>query len=289
MLWIALTIAFVAILAGGAVSIAWFSMHPPRLRIRHTPERFGAKFEEVTFCSGDGTRLEGWWIPAAKPRAALVLCHGMAAHREQMLPWAVWLWKAGFSLLLFDFRSMGMSGGNLCTMGLREPDDVIAAVDHIAARRDAAGLPIGGLGFSMGGVALMLATAREPRIRAISTLGSYTSLETAITQRCRRHFGRLGPVVEKPARRLGARWFPGDPASVDCLRAVASFGDRPVLFATGLRDPIVLPSNAEDLYAAASGAKELLKLPNTAHDYPRDADGELYEARVLAFFCESFK
>jgi alpha-beta hydrolase superfamily lysophospholipase len=284
MIWLVLPIALVGVLAIGAVVIAWFSMHPPRYRIRETPASFGAAFEDVRFTSADGTRLVGWWAPAPNPRAVLILCHGMSAHRGQLLPWAEWFWKAGYSLLLFDFRALGESGGDLCTMGLQEPDDVLAAVDYVKSRPDGRDLPLGALGFSMGGVAVMLAAARDERIEAISTLGSYTGLDRAIAQRCRRHFGPLGPVVERPARKLGARWFPGDPLAVDCLAAVKKVAPRPCLFVNGMKDPIVPPINAEDLYAASAEPKELLLLPHTPHDYPHPKDQSVYEEKVLTFF-----
>jgi uncharacterized protein len=277
----------VAVLAAGAAAIAYFSTHPPRCRIRRTPADIGADFEEVTFPSADGTGLSGWWIPAARPRAVLLLCHGMSAHREQLLPWASWLREAGFSLLLFDFRAMGQSEGDLCTMGLFEPEDVVGAVDYLKSRPDARELPLGALGFSMGGVSIMIAAARDERIEAISTLGSYTGLDRAIAQRCRRHFGPLGPVVEKPARKLGAKWFPGDPLEVDCLAAVRKLGRRPSLFANGTKDPIVPPRHAEDLLEAASGPKEIVLLPHTAHSYPAVQDRQSYEDAVLGFFCRT--
>ena len=143
MIWAAIAFLILAILAAGAVSIAWFSIHPPRLAIRKTPASFGAAFEEIEFLSRDGTRLSGWWVPAENPRAVLILCHGMASNRQQMLPWAEWLWKDGFSLLLFDFRAMGKSEGRYCTMGLNEPEDILGAVDYVKSREDSANLPLG--------------------------------------------------------------------------------------------------------------------------------------------------
>lgn len=275
----------IAVLAAGAYAIAYFSMHPPRMRIRRTPDSFGADFEDVRFDSADGTPLSGWWVPASEPRGVLILCHGMSAHREQLLPWASWLWKAGFSLFLFDFRATGTSGGNLSTLGLQEMEDVIGAVDYVKNREP--DQPLGALGFSMGGVAIMLAAAQDPRIEAISTLGSYTCLDSAISQRCRRHFGPFGPVVEGPARKLGAKWFPGDPLSVDCVAAVGLLGDRPALFANGMKDPVVLPWNAEKLVATAPRSESVLLLPNTAHDYPHKSDLPQYKERIVRFFSRS--
>src|SRR5437870_5782538 len=122
------------VIAGGAWAVAWFSIHPFRVRGRGTPADFGPAFEAIEFQSRDGTRLSGWLVPAQCPAAILILAHGMAADRSQMLPWAERLWAAGYTLILFDFRALGRSGGNLCTMGLMEAEDLLAAVDYIEER-----------------------------------------------------------------------------------------------------------------------------------------------------------
>jgi uncharacterized protein len=268
------------ILGVGALAIAWFSTHPPRGRLRRSPATFGAAYEDVEFPSRDGTLLSAWLIPTADARGVLVLCHGMSADRSEMLPWAEWLWKAGYTLLLFDFRALGRSGGDLCTMGLYEPEDVKGAVDYLEQRSMG---PVGLLGFSMGGVAGIIAAAEDTRIRCIISHGAYADLDRAIAQRCRRHFGPLGPVVEWPARRIGQRWFPTTSDAVSPLREIRRISPRPVLLLNGVYDPIVLPANAADMHAAACSPKDLWILPSSRHGYPNSKDEEEYQERVLAF------
>ena len=88
-------------LAAGSTLLAYLATHPLRKEISQTPEQFGATYSEIRFPSRDGVVLEGWFVPAPDtPRGAIVLCHGMSANREEMLPWAERLWQEGFSLLL---------------------------------------------------------------------------------------------------------------------------------------------------------------------------------------------
>src|SRR5205085_107593 len=103
-------------------------------------------------------------------------------------------------------------------------------------------------------------------------------------QRCRRHFGWLGPAVEHPARWIGKRWFPAASAdAVSCLRAIGRIAPRPVLLLNGARDPIVLPASARDLYGAAQQPKSLCILPRSSHGYPHAAEQSAYRETVLRF------
>lgn len=290
LVWItALLVAACGALLLGAVVIAWFSMHPIRSRkFRKTPASFSAPFEEIEFPSRDGTPLSGWLIPAENARAVLLLCHGMSADRTQMLPWAEWLWKEGYTLLLFDFRALGKSGGNLCTMGLYEPGDIQGALDYLETREDTGKLPAAIMGFSMGGVAAIIAAADDTRIRAVVSHGAYSDLNRAISQRCRKHFGYAGPLVEAVSRRIGQRWFPASSEEVSPIRAIGRIAPRPILLLNGIHDRIVLPANAEEMYSTAGEQAELCILQNSPHDYPNKADLNIYKKVIIDFFNRSF-
>jgi fermentation-respiration switch protein FrsA (DUF1100 family) len=277
--------AAIVFVAASAWAVAWFSMHPPRVRRRHpdTPASIDLPFEDLCFLSRDGTPLSGWLIPHTDARAVLLLCHGMQADRAQMLQWVPWLHEVGYALLLFDFRRLGRSGGDLCTMGLREPDDALAAVDWLQGRPDMAGMPVGLLGFSMGGVAGLLAAARDERIRCVVSHGAYATLDEAITQRCRKHFGPFARPVEWGARTMGAMWFPRGVDEVAALMEVHRIPPRPLLLLNGRHDRIVPPHNAERMAAAVGGSCETWILPNSAHDYPAPTDEQEYRRRVLLF------
>ena len=105
----------------------------PRTSPTTDPGRlYGWAFERVTFPAAvDGTRIAGWWIPAAGgesdrtlilcpgatggPAAVLALVHGRPASADQ-LP-APGLVADGYNVLTFDFRGHGGSGGHLVSYG----------------------------------------------------------------------------------------------------------------------------------------------------------------------------
>lgn len=277
----------------GICVLAWFATHPPRKRIKGTPAQFGATYEEVVFPSLDGTMLAGWFIPArseapsAPARGVVILCHGMMANRGEALPWAERLWTEGFALLLFDFRAMGHSEGELCTAGYHEQQDLRGAVKYLEARPDMAAVPMGVFGFSMGGATAILAAADEERIQAVATHGAFATLPSAITQRCRRHFGPLAPVVSWGACLLATRWFPVSPALVSPVSAVSRLTPRPLMLIHGSRDRVVNPADAHALHDAAGHPKVLQVLPRSGHRRIHKSLRNETRESVVRFFCEN--
>ncbi len=65
--------------------------------------------EDVTFRATDGINLKGWFLPQANSTRAVVLLHGVAASRLQMLQRALWLHDLGYNVFLYDARGCGES------------------------------------------------------------------------------------------------------------------------------------------------------------------------------------
>ena len=274
----------------GSYVIAYLATFPPRRRLKKTPEKFGATYHDIQFPSRDGMLLSGWFVPSSEPtpQGVIVLCHGMMAHRGEMLPWAETLWNSGFSLLMFDFRAVAESEGDKCTAGCFEPQDLRGAVDYIESRPDCANLPIGVFGFSMGGATAIMAAAEDLRFQAIATHGAYATLSGAIRQRCKHHFGPFAPIAERIMMRLGDRkdWFAAAPSTVVPLNAVSRLASRPLLILHGERDRIIPAIHAHTLFAAATGPKQLHLMPRSHHKrIYRKIRSQAHE-RVVQFFCE---
>ena len=128
-----------------------------------------AKAEDVTFRSTDGIRLKGWLFRGTPNRAPVVVCHDLGESKNAVINLAIALNEAGFTLLAFDFRGHGASGGDVSTLGVHEVRDVLGAIDFVAdlpkdsvdARR------IGIFGAGMGAHAAVLAAAERPALRVL--------------------------------------------------------------------------------------------------------------------------
>ncbi|MCC6727789.1 MAG: alpha/beta fold hydrolase [Chthonomonadales bacterium] len=275
-----------ALLAAGSFALAYFGTHPVRLPLWRSPAGEGMPSEDVEFASRDGLRLSGWFVPARGARAVVVLCHGHPFNRCEMLFWARMLWPR-YHLLLFDFRAMGRSGGNTCTIGHEETRDLIGAVDYLARRPETRGLPVGVVGLSMGGAAALMAAAEDPRIRAVATHGAYARLDRAIAQRGRVVLGPLGPALSRPATLVGRRWLGVDPCDVAPVKAIERIAPRPVLLMHGERDRIISPEDGRLLARAGGPTAELWEVPGSGHQRVAPGARAEYSRRLNAFLVRA--
>ena len=141
--------------------VAYKMVKPPRFIGDWTPKDLGFDYEEVTFESGDGLKLSGWWIDNGSEKTVIPL-HGYTRSRWDdvyMKPVTEFLLKEGYNVLTFDFRAHGKSEGNYTTVGDREIEDVRGAVRWLVENHPEGAKRIGLVGFSMGAVLTIRALA----------------------------------------------------------------------------------------------------------------------------------
>jgi fermentation-respiration switch protein FrsA (DUF1100 family) len=105
-----------------------------------TPASLGLEAEVVRIASGPGVQLHAWFFPRPRPLASMLFCHGNAGNVSHRLENAAHLLRAGFQVLLFDYRGYGHSTGQPSEKGLYE--DAAAAWSALVERVDADGLII---------------------------------------------------------------------------------------------------------------------------------------------------
>ena len=121
---------------------------------------------DVGFDSRTHTTIAAEFFPGER-HATIVLSHGYGDNQVQMLPYADFLHKHGFSILTYDMRNRGRSAGDAVTLGALEQLDLISAVDYLVTRTDVDRDRIGALGVSLGGSTTLLSSAADPRIKAV--------------------------------------------------------------------------------------------------------------------------
>jgi hypothetical protein len=212
------------------------------------PERMPrrAGLEEVQVSASDGTRLHGWFAPAANTggRAPLLIYFGGNAEEVS------WLLDAAprfghWSLLAMNYRGYGRSEGR---PGERELfADALALFDYAAARPDVDAEAIVAMGRSLGsGVAVHLAAERP--LAGVVLVTPFDSV-AAVAQ-------SLYPFV--PVRLLLRHPFD----SLSRAGAVRA----PLLTIAAGRDGVVPPRHAARLHDAWAGPKRWRELADADHD-----------------------
>ena len=130
----------------------------PEREIRQTPRDIGLAYEEVSFTAQDGVVITGWYIPADDEKGVLLFCHGNAGNVSDRLDSIKIFHELGQSVLIFDYRGYGRSGGSISEQGTYR--DAEAAWDYLVRTRHKSSSDIIVFGRSLGG-----AVAAETALR----------------------------------------------------------------------------------------------------------------------------
>ena len=178
-------IMFVFGFVGVSLWSFWLITHPPKIIIGTTPEDYGLKYEGIELKTENGLKLAAWFIPTSNPQlstAAIILIHGYPAEKADLLSLAKVL-SPNYSILLFDLRSFGKSGGNHTTLGKMELLDLEAALNWLEKRLNndlVVGQPsvkIGIFGLSLGEAVAIMKAEDDPRIAAVAAYAPFTDLK----------------------------------------------------------------------------------------------------------------
>jgi len=247
----------------------------------------GIPVQEIQFHASDGVLLSGWLAIASAHAPTIILVHGFKGSRFEMLPYARFLYKGGYNVLLYDSRGSGASAGWGITLGAREPDDVLGAVQYLKGRTDLTAKHFGLLGISLGAGIALMAAAREPAIKATVADSAWVDESAQIE-----HMGNISrPPFTLPL-------LPYEPALVDLLIGAHLADSRPLAVIAQIAPRAVfLIHSADDhnattplagehqLYVAARAPKQQWIAPSGGHVGAIKAHTAEYEQRVLAFFA----
>jgi pimeloyl-ACP methyl ester carboxylesterase len=169
----------------GATAYQVFRQTAPR-RATEAPidfESMMVRAESVRFPSTDGIDLAGWLIRGAPDRAPIVLCHDLGSSKASLVNVALALSRAGFTVLMFDFRAHGDSAGERSSLGVLEKRDVVGAVDFLGTLEGLETKRIGVFGVGMGAHAAVLAAADRPVLRVLVLDGLYPDASYELARR----------------------------------------------------------------------------------------------------------
>ncbi len=212
---------------------------------------------------GDGIDLAAWRGKAeGKRRGTLVYLHGIADNRGSSAGVLPRFLKRGFDVIAFDSRAHGASGGDCCTYGYHEKNDLKQVLDTAAPG------PIGLIGSSLGGAIALQEAAIDPRVTAVVTAEAFSDLRTVATERApfiftRGMIDRAFHIAEKRGRFEVALASP---------MAAAPSVHVPVFVIHGAEDRDTPPAHALRIYDSLAGPKRLLLVPGASHNHSLSGD-----------------
>jgi hypothetical protein len=262
-----------------------------RQPIPKNPKDYGMDFKNIDFRTSDGVKIKGWLIPGSINKLVIMTHVGgltkygsttryksltkLYNKEVEFLKTAKHLHKAGYWILMFDFRNHGESdpdpNNGIAGIGLEEYKDVVAAMDYIEQRKELKGMPIGFVSFCMGANSTIIAMSKETdRFRNVKCLLAIQpiSVEVFVRTYAKKLLTPIGvklilPMVKKFIVWRGAhpleKMSPGE--YVKDLRV-------PTMYVQARNDPWTELSDIQSFYEKTpDNPKEFLWIEDTAHRF----------------------
>jgi len=285
----ALLVIGVALLLG----IGWVgserAIHPKARTYRRQLADFPALHPEpVSFRSRTGATISGELFHGRSTKT-IVLSHGYGDNEVQMLPYAAFLNQADFTVLTYDMRGRGKSGGEAVTVGALEPLDLISAVDYLAARPDIDAQNIGALGLSLGGAVTVIAAAQDRRIKAVVDDSGFSDALSEIGVSFEHFIGLPAFPFAQISVAISELRAGVNIKNVRPVAVVSQIAPRPLLIIHCGADTVVPPSHSQQLFAAAAEPKQLWLLPTGGHIAAITLAPEEYAKRIDDFFKSALR
>ena len=101
----------------------------PKSIIRQTPS---FSYDTIRLKRSNGDLIDAWYgEPDSMARGTVIMFHGHGGTKGGNSAEAAAFRKMGYNIFQIDFRAHGNSGGNTCTIGYDEAEDVKLAYDYI--------------------------------------------------------------------------------------------------------------------------------------------------------------
>jgi alpha-beta hydrolase superfamily lysophospholipase len=237
-------------------------------------------FEKVIIKTKDDIKLQGWYVKTSDTvKGTVILFHGHGSKKSSVTDEAASFRKLGYHTFLLDFRAHGNSGGNTCTIGYYESEDVKLAYDFIKQKGEQ---NIILWGISMGAAAVTKAMSDYP------LHPSKIILEMPFAS-----------ILEAAEGRIKMMGLPPEPLATFITfwggthNGFWAFGMQPSEFAKkitvptllqwGKMDPRVKQAETAAVYASLAGQKELVVYETAGHESLCDKEHEKWMAAVSGF------
>jgi dipeptidyl aminopeptidase/acylaminoacyl peptidase len=212
------------------------------------------------------------WIvdpPNRPPRHTILVLHGIRSNKTDMLTVGKKLAAADHRVVLVDSRGHGLSTGDWLGYGSLEARDLQQVLDELDRQRLLVG-SIGVYGASYGGATAIILAGRDPRVKAVVVVTTFSSLEDQVGYYARNHgsadwLRRASPWVIRLAVQRAGKRGQFDPDEASPVTAITKT-DANVLLFHGKADNVIPTVHSERVHAAAPVHSELVLLDDEDHD-----------------------
>lgn len=233
---------------------AWFFSE--KLIFLPQPPSYRIGGDVFTIATADDVKLAAVHVAAKDPKYTILFCHGNADDIGRLGRFFQELAAEGFSVLAWDYRGFGRSGGQSTEKATYV--DVDAVYDHLVKERGVAPESIIAMGHSLGAaVAIDLASRRK--VGGLVAVSGFTTAFRVMTVRSILPFDRFASI-----KKIG---------NVSC----------PVLIVHGEADTVIPASHGRELLRTVRSKSRSLFIPGAGHNDVFDHDAAAWNTALRDF------
>lgn len=243
-----------------------------------------ANSKDVEFTTADNVLLKAWSFPVEAAKCAVIFIPGVDQNRINPDYNGVQLTKdtlaEGYSVLLYDPRGSGTSGGDRIGYGSLEGQDIRAAIKYMNTQ----GFPsenIGLIGSSLGAITTLQNIELLDDVGAVVVDSPGTEMTPLIENGLKTEHV---PTFLAPGIFTAAKYLFGvDIMSVRPIDHVGKTPDRAILYLHGVADSLIPVENSRTLVKASSSKSKLVEFAGAEHVKTYSTNPELYRTEVFSF------
>lgn len=242
---------------------------------------------QVEFEGEKQTILRGRFWKGESDKAIIVV-HGIDGPSIEMLPHVSYLYRAGYSVLLYDNRGRGESDGGFSTLGFLEWRDVLHAIQWTKNQPGVSSHKIGLHGLSLGAACVIMAAAEDQQVRGVLAESPFVSMPIMLTHIANK-MTRLPKFLIGRLIELLMDWsLETKLRLVEPHTAVKDIAPRPIYIIDAEEDQLFPADTSQTVFDAAGEPKRFWKVHGAAHANCWHVMPEEYEQRALDFWEDVF-
>jgi len=219
-------------------------------------------FSNVTITTKNNIKLSGWYGQAKNPLGSVALFHGYGDNKTDVLEEGKSFLNMGYNVLLLDFRGEGSSGGNTCTIGYKEAEDVALAYNFLKNKGEK-NIALWGISMGAAAVARSIDEYNLQPAKVILEM-PFATMQDAVEGQL-----RTMHLPDEPLGMLLTFWGGIEHGfwafSVNPDKYVEHI-HCPVLMQVGLHDIRVTPKERKEIYENLNEPKHLVIYNNSGHE-----------------------
>ena len=260
--------------------------HPPAVAELVTPANFLMPSETLSWVSDDGLRFEGYWIPGEKGAPGIVLAPGHGMSRSVVLSLAAQLRMRGFHSLVYEQRGSGSAPKGCSTLGLRETNDMLAALDHLKSRPEVDPARLGIWGADIGARAALAAAALREQVHVIVADSVYDSVGDFLDVEVREASGIANRLVEFLCRQGFLLYQFASPGSLSERLPLTALANRKILFIAG-KNRAAMAQLTRSLFEELQPRQDMTTLATARTRVMSGAELAIYDRAVADYFSQN--